>query len=187
MNKQEMLDKAYKHGFDAERDARGCAQCSLAGVQDALNIRYDFVCKAASGLAGGAGECIDGICGGYSGAILAMSLFFGRTREEEVTTKGREDKYVSFRMAAALHDRYMEKYGTVICSGIHKKIYGRAFELRDDEQKQQFRDAGAHEREDGCCDAVGIGARRATELILNEIEERGQKLEDFEDLIYPKR
>ncbi len=186
MNKQEMLDKAYKQGFEGERNVRGCAQCALAGVQDALNIRNDFVYKAASGLAGGAGECIDGLCGGYSGGIMAMSLFFGRTREEEASTKGREDKYVSFRMAAALHDTFMEKSGTVICSAIHKKIYGRAFNLRDDEQKQQFRDAGAHEREDGCCAVVGDGARWATELILKEIEEKGLKLEDFEDLSYPK-
>jgi len=68
-------------------------------VQDALNIQNDFIYKAASGLAGGTGECIDGKCGGVSGGIIAMSTFFGRTREEQGTTKGREDKYVSFRMA----------------------------------------------------------------------------------------
>ena len=116
-----------------------------------------------------------------------MSTFFGRTREEEATEKGRADKYVSFRMGAALHDKFMEKYGTAICSGIHKKIYGRSFDLRDDEQKQQFRDAGAHEREDGCCAVVGDGARWATEMILEEIEANGLKLEDFQDLIYPKK
>jgi len=110
-------------------------------------------------------------------------MFFGRTREEEATTKGREDKYVSFRMAAALHDKFIEKYGTVICGEIHEKIFGRSYELRDDEQKQMFRDAGAHEREDGCCAAVGDGARWATELILDEIEANGQTLEDFKYLI----
>ena len=186
MNKQQILDKAYKQGFSGERNVRGCAQCAIAAVQDALNVRNDFVYKAASGLAGGAGECTDGLCGGYSGGIMSMSIFFGRTREEEATTKGREDKYVSFRMASALHDKFMEKYGTVICSVVQTKIYGRSFDLRDDEQKQQFRDAGAHEREDGCCAVVGDGARWATELILSEIEEKGLKLKDFEDLIYPK-
>ncbi len=183
MNREEILDKAYKLGFEGEHNVRGCAQCALAAVQDALGIQNDPIYKAASGLAGGAGECIDGNCGGVSGGIMAMSMFFGRTREEEATTKGREDKYVSFRMAAALHDKYMEKYGTVICGGIHKKIYGRAFNLRDDEEKQMFRDAGAHEREDGCCAAVGDGARWATELILNEMEANGLTLDDFKYLI----
>lgn len=183
MNKEEILENAYKLGFEGEHKVRGCAQCAVAAVMDALGIQNDVVYKSASGLAGGAGECIDGNCGGHSGGIIAMSMFFGRTREEEATTKGREDKYVSFRMAAALHDKYMEKYGTVICGGIHKKIYGRAFNLRDDEEKQMFRDAGAHEREDGCCAAVGDGARWATELILNEMEANGLTLDDFKYLI----
>jgi C_GCAxxG_C_C family probable redox protein len=187
MNKQQVLEKAYKLGFEGERNVRGCAQCAIAAVQDATEIRNDFVYKSASGLAGGAGECTDGLCGGYSGGIIAMSMFFGRTREEEATRKGRKDKYVSFRMGAALHDKFMEKYGTAICAGIHKKIFGRSFDLRDDEQKQAFRDAGAHEREDGCCAVVGDGARWATELILAEIEEKGLTLKDFEDLIYPKQ
>jgi C_GCAxxG_C_C family probable redox protein len=187
MNKQQLLDKVYKLGFEGERDVRGCAQCAIAAVQDATEIRNDLVYKSASGLAGGAGECTDGLCGGYSGGIIAMSMFFGRTREEEATTKGREDKYVSFRMAAALHDKFMEKYGTVICGRIHEKIFGRAFDLRDDDQKQAFRDAGAHEREDGCCAVVGDGARWATELILAELEANGQTLEDFKDLIATKK
>jgi C_GCAxxG_C_C family probable redox protein len=187
MNKQQILEKAYKLGFEGERNVRGCAQCAIAAVQDATQIRNDIVYKSASGLAGGAGECTDGLCGGYSGGIIAMSMFFGRTRAEEATRQGRKDKYVSFRMAAALHDRFMEKYGTAICAGIQKKIYGRSFDLRDDEQKQAFRDAGAHEREDGCCAVVGDGARWATQLILAEIEDKGLKLEDFEHLIYPRK
>jgi C_GCAxxG_C_C family probable redox protein len=187
VNKKEMLDKAYKLGFENERKVRGCAQCTIAAIQDVLDVHNDLVYKAASGLAGGAGECTDGLCGGYSGGIMMMSSFFGRTRQEEATKKGRADKYVSFRMGAALHDKFIEKYGTVICSGVHKKIYGRAFDLRDDKQKQEFRDAGAHEREDGCCAVVGDGARWATELILDELEAQGLSLEDLRDLASSKK
>ena len=107
MKKQEFLEKAYKLGFQGEHNVRGCAQCAIAAVMDALEIQNDIVYKSASGLAGGAGECIDGNCGGVSGGIIAMSMFFGRTREEEATVQGRKDKYVSFRMAAALHDKFM--------------------------------------------------------------------------------
>jgi hypothetical protein len=87
-------------------------------------------------------------------------------------------------MTAALHDKFMEKYGTVTCAHIHKKIFGRPFNLRDDEQKQAFRDAGAHEHDAKCCVVVGDGARWAVELILDEIESRGMKLEDFRNLMY---
>ena len=185
MNKQEMLKKAFDLGFTYEQKYRGCAQCAIAAIQDVLGIRNDYVYKAGTGLAGGAGECTDGLCGGYSGAIMTMSTFFGRTRKEEGSTKGRSEKYESFKMASALHDKFIEKYGSVICSGIQKKIFGRSFDLRDDTQKQQFRDAGAHEDKDKCCAVVGDGARWGVELILSEIESRGLTIEAFKDLRYP--
>lgn len=187
MDKEATFQKAYDLGFKYEQDYRGCAQCAIAAIQDALGIRNDYVYQAGSGLAGGAGECTDGLCGGYSGAIMVMSSFFGRTRAEEGSKKGREDKYVSFKMAAELHDLFTAKYGSVICAGIQKCIFGRSFNLRDDEQKQQFRDAGAHEHKDKCCAVVGNGARWGTELILKEIEARSLALKDFQAVVQPKR
>ncbi len=186
MDRKKILNKAYERGFKGERDYRGCAQCTIAAIQDALDIRNDDIYKAGSGLAGGAGECTDGLCGGYSGGIMMMSAFFGRTREKEATEEGREDKYDSFRMAAALHDKFIEKYGSVICREIHKKIFGRSFNLKDDEEKQQFRDAGAHEDDDKCCAVVGDGARWAAEFILDEIEDLSLTLEDFAHLRSPR-
>ena len=182
MDKKEMIQKAYDLGFKFEQDFRGCAQCAVAAVQDTLGLRNDHIYKAASGLAGGTGECIDGNCGGYSGSVMAMSTLFGRTRPEEGTTKGREWKYDSFRMAAAIHDKYVEKYGDITCRGIQTKIYGRAYDLRKDEDKQGFRDAGAHELEDKCCAVVGDGARWAVELILDEIEKQGISLDEVKDM-----
>jgi C_GCAxxG_C_C family probable redox protein len=184
MDKKEMMQKAYDLGFKYEQEYRGCAQCAVAAIQDTLGLKNDWVYKASSGLAGGAGECIDGICGGYSGGVMVMSTLFGRTRKEEATTFGRKEKYDSFYMAAKLHDKYVEKYGSVICADIHKKIFGRPFHLRNDDDKQAFRDAGAHELDDKCCAVVGDGARWAVELILDEIERRGMSLEDFRDVKY---
>lgn len=182
MDKKEMIQKAYDLGFKYEQDYRGCAQCAVSAIQDVLGLQNDWVYKAASGLAGGGGECVDGLCGGYSGSIMVMSTLFGRTRKEEATTFGRKEKYDSFRMAAALHDKFVEKYGTVLCADIHKKIFGRTYWLRDDDDKQGFRDAGAHELPDKCCAVVGDGARWATELILAELETLGLSLEDFKNV-----
>jgi len=184
MDKEKMMQIAYDHGFKYEQDYRGCAQCAIAGIQDALSVRNDYVYRVGSGLAGGSGECIDGNCGGYSGGVMMISLLFGRTRQEEGSKKGREDKYVSFALTSALHDKYVEKYGSVICADVQKKVFGRSFNLRNDEEKQLFREAGAHEDDDKCCAAVGDGARWAVELILSELEKRGLTLEDFKDLIY---
>ena len=65
---------------------------------------------------------------------------------------------------------------------VQKKVFGRSFNLRDDEEKEQFRAAGAHEDDDKCCAAVGDGAKWAVEIILDELEKNGLTLEDFQDL-----
>lgn len=183
MDKKEreaMLQKAYELGFEYERDYRGCAQCAIAGMHDAMGIKNDAVYKAGSGLAGGGGECTDGNCGGYTGASMVMASFFGREREYSPTVEGRADKYESFRMTRALHDKYVEKYGSVLCSGVQKAVYnGRHFDLRKDDEKEAFRAAGAHHDDDKCCAAVGDGARWGLEILLDEIEAQGKTLDDF--------
>ncbi len=179
--REKLLQKAYDLGFQYERDYRGCAQCAIAGIYDAIGIKNDMVYKAGSGLAGGGGECTTGNCGGFSGASMVMASFFGRTREKEATEEGRADKYVAFRMTKAVHDKFVEKYGNALCRGVQEKVYGRVFDLRDDDQKELFRAAGAHHDDDKCCMAVGDGARWGLEVLLDELEARGLTLDDFRD------
>ena len=179
--KETMLQKAYDLGFKYERDYRGCAQCVIAAMYDAMGIKNDALYMAGSGLGGGGGECIDGSCGSYAGASMVLSSFFGRTRVEEGSEEGRSDKYDSFRMTRALHDKFMEKYGSIICSGVQDKVYGRHFDLRIDEEKEGFRAAGAHHDDDKCCMVAGDGARWGLEILLDEIEAKGKTVDDFRD------
>jgi len=46
--REEILKKAYEMGFQYERDYRGCAQCAIAGMCDAMGIKNDVVYKAGS-------------------------------------------------------------------------------------------------------------------------------------------
>jgi hypothetical protein len=177
--REALLQRIYDLGFEHERDHRGCAQCTILAVQDGLGIRDESVYKAASGLAAGAGECGDGPCGGYSGGVLMMSLFFGRTIDQAATGEGRAAKQCSARMAAVLHDRFVERYGSVVCAGVQGKVFGRSFLLRDAEQKEAFHAAGAHQDPDKCCSVVGFGARWAAELILDELDAQGLTLEEL--------
>ena len=70
-NLEATLKKAYDLGFEYEKVCKGCSQCVLAAIQDLFAARNDDVFRAASGLAGGAGLCGDGCCGGYSGGVMA--------------------------------------------------------------------------------------------------------------------
>lgn len=183
MEKDSLIKKAFELGFKYEQKFHGCAQCTIAAIQDTLGIKNDFVYRAGSGLAAGGGECTDGSCGGYSGAIMMMSLLFGRERKDEGTEFGRREKSESSRMAASLHDMFIEKYKSICCKEIQKKLFGRSFNLRDEKEKEEFQRAGAHDDSDKCCMVVGDAASWGTGLILDEIAKRGMSLEDFRHIV----
>ena len=63
MHKKELLEQAAQTGFEYEQTYGGCAQCTIAAVQDTLGLKNDALVKAASGLAGGCGGTCDGVCG----------------------------------------------------------------------------------------------------------------------------
>jgi len=179
MNKESMIRKAFERGFQYEQTYRGCAQCTIAAVQDTLEIQNDFVFKSASGFAAGCGLLRDGVCGGYSGGIMMMSLFFGRRRDK--FDSDRENNYRSYHMACSLHEKFDAEYGSIICQEIHKKIFGRSFDLWNIEEKNKFEEAGAHREK--CTTVVANASAWVTEIILDEIEKQSMRLQDFHYLI----
>ncbi|MCF7927491.1 MAG: C-GCAxxG-C-C family protein [Spirochaetales bacterium] len=174
-NREELIQKAYDLGFAYERDYRGCSQSTIAAVQDTLNIRNDDVFKAGSGLATGGGLTTLGPCGGYSGGVMVMSTLFGRSRER--FDGDRNEKYASFRMAEQLAERFQKKYGSLLCGKIHRRLYGRSFDIWNTDERRAFEEAGAHT--DGCTSVVGLASSWTAELILDELEKRGMETEDL--------
>jgi C_GCAxxG_C_C family probable redox protein len=175
IDKGSLIRKASTLGFDYERDYRGCAQCTIAAVQDTLGVKNDAVFKAASGLAAGGGLLCVGFCGGYTGGVMMMSSLFGRRREK--FDDDRDERYASFHMANALHDSFVKKYGSVICREIHDEIFGRRFDLWDDEEKKAFEEAGAHA--DKCTGVVADASAWVCEIILDELAKRNIGLGDL--------
>jgi C_GCAxxG_C_C family probable redox protein len=183
MQKDELLKKVYELGFAYERDYRSCSQCTVGSIQDTLGMRNDFIFKAAYGLAGGYANLGDGPCGGYSGGSMMISLFFGRRRE--FFDGDLENKRSTKEMVTRLHDNFIDKYGSVICKDVQRKIFGRSFDLRDREEMTRFDAAGGHT--DKATEVVGLASQWALKLILEEVENRGLTLEDFEFLKYTSR
>lgn len=179
----ELAERAYGLGFRYEHEYRGCAQCTIAAVQDTLGIKANGIYKAASGLAGGIGGCTDGVCGGYSGAVMMLGLLFGRTRGEQGSEKGHAAKDYTSLMAGALHDQFVKRFGSVTCKDIHGTLLGRPYDLRDDHDRVAFHEAGAHDDADKCCDVVGTAAKWAVTAILDELKSRGLFVEDIDTLV----
>ena len=164
-NQQELAEKACSLGFEYEKQYGGCAQCVIAALQDVLQLRdegSDAVLKAATSLEGGVACEGDGHCGAYSGAVMILGHVMGRERDNLADPEGRRQK--TNAVAQALHQRFIERYGTVICHGIQRNIFGRPYYLKDSTERAKFRAAGAHV--DKCTAVVGEAARWAVEILF---------------------
>ena len=164
-NQRRLAEKAYHSGFDYEKQYGGCAQCVIAALQDVLELRdkaSDAVFKAATSLEGGVGCEGDGHCGAYSGAVMMFGHVIGRGRDNLADPESIREQ--TNALAQALHKRFLERYGTVICHGIQRNIFGRPYYLKDSTERAKFRAAGAHV--DKCTAVVGEAARWAVEILF---------------------
>lgn len=162
----DLIKEAFELGFQYEKNYHGCAQCTLAACFEMNGKIEPLLFQAASGLSGGIGLNSDGSCGGYSGGVLYLSSRIGRRLERIPIDGDKEASKKSQEMAQRLHDKFIEKYGSVICSDIHQNIFGKVFYLRDASTREAFEEAGAHT--DKCTTVVGNACSWVTEILIEE-------------------
>jgi C_GCAxxG_C_C family probable redox protein len=177
-NKQIIIQRALALGLNYEKTIKGCCQCTIAAMQDALEIQNDSIFKAGSGLTAGGGLSCEGSCGGYTGGVMVMSSLFGRRRKKWTDDKAEKD--CAHIMARGLQDKFRQEYGSNICSAIHRNIFGRNFDLLNVLDREAFETLGAHV--DKCTSVVGKAAAWATELILEEMSKRNLCLNDLRNI-----
>ncbi len=158
---EKIKEKAYQLGFENEAKYRGCGQCAVGALQDALNIDDPNVFKAASGFAGGIGLAGDSACGAYAGAVMIFGHYLGR--EKDNFGDPERVRFDSFAMAKRLHDLVLEELGSVNCHNIHNRVYGRPYYLWDPDQMTKFDEAGGHTT--GCPKVVGTVSRLAIQVL----------------------
>lgn len=161
-SREEILKRAYKLGFDYEKEYMGCCQCAIAAIQDSLGMREDAVFKAGTGLAGGVGATGAGPCGAFTGAVMSISSRVGRERNNFKDPE--KVRWQTYKLAKDLHARFLEEYGSINCSDIQKKLFGRTFNLWNPGEFEEFEKAGGHTEK--CPSVVGNAARWAVELLL---------------------
>jgi mannitol-1-phosphate 5-dehydrogenase len=164
----DLARQASALAFEHEKIYHGCGQCALAAILETLD-QFDeaaaaAVFEAATGLAGGLGLVGNSTCAALIGATLAFGMLYPRRR---VNFDGdRENKYRTFSMAQRLRQRYLDAYDSIFCHDIHRRVLGRAFDLRDPAEREAFEAAGAHD--DKCTGVVAHAARWAVEIIGEE-------------------
>ncbi|GAI93992.1 unnamed protein product [marine sediment metagenome] len=162
--KEEILKEAYERGFRYERNYAGCAQSFLLAIQETFGLEDPAVFRAASGFAGGMGLSIKGPCGALTGGIIALSQKYGRERSKIEDVE--RVRFKSYELARKLCQRFIDEYGSCVCQDIQRKVFGRAYNLSDPREFEEFEKAGGHEEK--CPSVVGKAASWVAEIILEQ-------------------
>ena len=139
-----MIEEAYRIGYEYEKRHGGCARCTVAAWQDAINfipLNTDIF-AAAICLDGGATPSGIQNCGAFTGSGIILGYVCGRRRIR--FEGGRHDPH---KLIRKVYEKFKEEYGSVLCQDVRKSMEGH---------------------DDKCPMVVGRAARWAAEAILTE-------------------
>jgi len=159
----ELIEKAYRLGFEYEKKYRGCSQCALAAIYETLDIRDEDVFRAATGFAGGGGLTGISVCGGYAAGVMAISQLRGRDLSNFADPEG--IRFKTFDLVREFTMDYIEELGSIICRDIQTRFFGRPYYIADPDEFAKFEAAGGHD--DKCTEVVGRATRVAVKFILD--------------------
>jgi len=161
---EELVEKAYKLGFEYEEFYRGCSQAALGAIYDTLHMKDDGVFKASTGFAGGGGLCGVSVCGGYAAGVLAIGQLLGRERSNFKDPEG--VRFENFKLVREFTQEYIETLGSIICRDVQIRKFGRPYYIADPDEFNKFEEAGGHQ--DKCTDVVGKATQLAVKFILKK-------------------
>jgi C_GCAxxG_C_C family probable redox protein len=151
----------------------GCSQAVLLALQEGLAIGNTESFSAATVLSGGVSRRGE-TCGALLGALMALGLVDGRRRMYDTPFYAAaciegDELANEFQRRVETEFNFKEPLKTTLCCDIQRGIYGRSFDLRDTEQRNNFYACGGH-GDDGCLKVCGIAAEVAAERLLPKIK-----------------
>jgi hypothetical protein len=171
LSRRELLDKIYDLGASYEKYSGSCSQCTVATLHNVLGFE-DALVRAATSSCGGHARQSTGTCGGVIGATMVLDYYFGRPVEKlsprEKIPANSQALGNAISVVSPLCDRYFQEYGSILCPGIQKKMFGRSFNLGNPDEFKAFEAAGGHSHPDKCLRVVGNSARWVMEILLDK-------------------
>ena len=160
--KSEILDRVQLRAEEYEFLSHSCAIGSALALMEEFGFGSMEITRAMSPFPGFA--MTGWICGGVTGSLAALGLYFGSDDLTDYTGLTR-----SMTAARTFLSRFQEEVGTILCPTIHEEIvFGRYIDARaNDEEQKAFLDARGHAK---CSLLPGIGARIAAEIIIQDME-----------------
>lgn len=173
LSREELLDKTYEIAGKFEINSYSCSQSTVAAIHEIVGLSEDVV-RASTTLCGGVAFQGLGACGGLSGGVMALDYFFGRPWENLSYTEQKEENinllFTAQSYTRLLYDKYVQKYGTIICVAIQQQLFNRYYYFEDMEELQKCENAGAHTDPKKCMDIVGTAARWVMEILIDKGE-----------------
>jgi C_GCAxxG_C_C family probable redox protein len=165
--KQQILDRVQRQAEEYNFFAGNCARSAALAVMEEFGLGNMEVVKALSPFPGYGGT--GGMCGGVTGGLAVLGLYYGSEDLQNLKAMGST-------MAAAQRflKRFEEEIGAVTCRKIQEDvIFGRYMDPgASPENRKAFQEAKGFEK---CSLLPGIGARIATEIIIDSILEEEAK------------
>ena len=161
--KKAIVDKVVETAVATQIRDDVCSRSTMYGLQTQFDFIPDSFVKATASLCGGTGSG-SGSCGAYCAGLLALGLKFNSTIEEEL-----QDEEAFGKTAATFtesRERFVKEMGTIMCPKIHEKLFGKAYDLTDPKDSEEFLNLPGHVEK--CGETVAVAARIAAEMLLEK-------------------
>ncbi len=161
--KKAIVDKAVEAAVMAQVRDDVCSRSTLYGLSTQFDFIPEEMVTASASLCGGTGSG-SGSCGAYCAGLLAVGLKRNATIEEEL-----KDPESFGKTAAAFteyRERFVKEMGTIMCPKIHEKLFGKAYDLTDPVDSEEFLNLPGHVEK--CGETVAVAARIAAEMLLED-------------------
>ena len=159
------LDLIEKNAVEAQLRDDACARSTMYGLKTYFPFITDEVVAATLSLIGGAGIS-SGSCGAYTSGLLAIGLKYNPLIAEESTAAGLAKKEKAMGKIFAFRDAFIREFGTTMCPEIHKLIFGRSFNLIQDQEREEFLSIPDHAEK--CSRVVAKAVRIAAGIMLED-------------------
>ncbi len=166
-NRSEVLDRVQLRGEEYEYLTHSCSKGSALALMEEFGLGNWVIIRAMSPFPGFG--MTGGICGGVTGSLIALGLFFGSDDPEDYEGTGR-----TMTAAREFISRFKEEMGSIMCPELQEDvIFGRYMDPRASKENFiAFQKAKGYEK---CALPPGVGARLAAGVILNFGEGLGEK------------
>jgi C_GCAxxG_C_C family probable redox protein len=161
-NKEQILDRVQRWGEEYNFFSRNCPKGTALAMMEEFGLGNMEIIKALSPFPGFGGT--GWMCGGVTGGLIALGLYFGSGDMLDFERTG-----ATIIAARKFMPRFEEELGSVLCPKIQEDvIFGRYMDpAASEENMEAFARAKGFEK---CSLVPGIGARLATEIIIDSLE-----------------